>query len=368
MNLSYRPLVAAVCSLLMLLAAVPAFGQKFLPQDIVEADPITEEMNDRILAIVDPAMFDLSRDADDDGQVRAKSVAEARQQLLQLFRVSQPSVAYLEALSKAISGGRMKDAVEHESPLVRINAMIVLKEMVDDNSKVFIDQGLTDESDAVKRWAMEALGTRMRWWKARAANPANARNVQSKIDAAIKQIETLLTQESPPHPIVVSSGLEALFAVDTALSRETLIRILNARVPLHADNPDLSYSAERAVVDALWNRLATEVRQDRASIKELTRAMHRFSAVIVGQSQADLISEDMQRGAKEMLFQSLQGMANLSVTMQAPNAPPADSGQARNWIINDRWDELNKLVKEDWTPILAAEPFGLRPAALAISP
>ncbi|MFK7788295.1 MAG: HEAT repeat domain-containing protein [Phycisphaeraceae bacterium] len=356
-----RPLVAVVCSLFVLLTAMPALGQRFMPVEIVEAETITEEMNDRILAMVDPPMFDLVQ-----VEVDPKEVSEAREQLLGLLRPSQPSAAYLDALSKAI-GGRMADAVSHESPLVRMNAMIILASMVDDGSLVLIDKGMQDKNDAVKHWAVAALGKRVLWWKARIA--ANAgRGLQAKIDGAIAQINKLIDQAQPPHPIVVRAGFDALVKIDTSLSREALIELLNKRVPLHAADPDLTYAPERSAIESFTNILVSQVPPDMRSIKGYNRALFRYSSLIVDQAKANQIDQDKEKGAHTMLFLCLQGMANVSAAAKAPNSPPAAHNEAKGWIVNGRWDELDGLVNEGWRAIQSAAPFQLSATELQITP
>lgn len=360
-NVLSRPLVAVVCSLFVLLTAMPALGQRFMPQEIVQAETITEAMNDRILALVDPPMFDLGRPEPD-----AQDVTQARDQLLGFFRVSQPSPAYLVALSTAISG-RMSDAASHESPLVRINAMIVLASMVDDGSKPLIDKGLNDKNDAVKHWAVAALGQRMQWWKSRIA-VGDGRGLQAKIDAAVGQIKNLIVQPKPPHPIVVSAGLESLATINTPGSREALIEILNQRVPLHEANPNLTYTPERTAIESFTNVLVSEVPPDMRSIKGYNRAMFRYSSLIIDHAKGNQIDQEKEKDAHTMLFLCLQGMANVSAAAKAPNSPPANHGQAKGWITNARWDELAGLTNEGWQSILAAAPFQLSAGELAIKP
>ena len=356
MNVLSRPFVAAVCSLVVLLAGMPALGQKFIPTEIVEAEVITPEMNERIMIVVDQPMFDLSRD-----EPKPEDVTEARKQLQQLFRANQPTVAYLEALSAAIES-RMEEAVKHDSAMVRMNAMIVLTYMVDNGSKKWIDAGLKDKNDAVKRWAVEALGNRMRWWNGRAA--AGVRGAGAKIDAAIKQVVSIVDQDNPPHPVVVSPALEALVKVDTTKSRAALIDLLNKRVALHKADPDLSYSPERAAIESFSGLLQYETPVDNQSIKGLSRAMARYSALIVDQRQANSIEEEWQEGADTMLFQCLQSMPNLCAAAKAPKPAPADHDQVRGWIANERWEQLKAMIETDWTAILTAKPFNLKPADL----
>ena len=360
-NVLSRPLVAVACSLFVLLAAMPALGQRFMPAEIVQAETITEEMNDRILGMVEPPMFDLAQEEAD-----AKDITEARDQLLSLFRSNSPSAAYLEALSAAISS-RINDAVVHESPLVRMNAMIILAAMVDDGSKPLIDKGLKDKNDAVKRWGVAALGKRALWWKKRTA-AGDGRGMQAKIDAAITQVQKLIEQAQPPHPIVVSAGLDALVKINVPLSREALIAILNQRVALHAADPNLTYSPERSALESFTNVLVSEVPPDARSIKGYNRAMSRYASLIVEDAKANRIDQEKEKGAHTMLYLCFQGMANVSAAVQAPNSPPADHGQAKGWLVNGRWDELDGLINKDWRVILVGPKIGLKPGELAIKP
>ena len=354
MNVLSRPLVAVACSLFVLLASMPALGQRFMPQEIIQAEVITEEMNDRIVAAVEAPLFDMGRE-----EPKSDDVSKARGQLEDLFRVNQPSKAYLQAVSTAISS-RMSDVVGHESPLVRMNAMIVLGSMVDDGSKALIDKGIQDPNDAVKHWAVTALGKRLLWWK------KDPRGAGAKVDAGIGQIKKLLEQAKSPHPIVVRVGLDALVKVNTPLAREALISILNHRVPLHADDPDLSYSPERSAIEGFTSVLVSESPADIRSIKGYSRALSRFSALIVDQSKANQISAEQEKGAHTMLFLSLQGLPNICAAAKAPKSPPTNHTQVKGWIVNGRWDELEGFIKKDWAAILTAPPIGLTPKELEI--
>lgn len=334
---------------------MPALGQKFMPTEIVEAETITPEMNERIMIVVDPPLLEMRRPKN------PEDVTEARKQLQQLFRANQPTVEYLEALSAAIES-RIQEAVEHESALVRINAMIVLSSMVDDGSKKWVDQALNDaeENDAVKRWAMEALGKRMVWWKTLAA--AGARGNQVKIDDAIKQIIAIISDATPSHPVVVSAALEALARVDTTSSREALIDLINKRVALHKADPDLTFVPERAAIETLSNALVIESPPDVRSMTGLSRAMSRYSSLILDQFQANRMMQEHEKGAQTMLYQCFSSLARVSAAAKV--AVPVDPAQAKNLIGNGRWDELKGFVEKEWAAALAANPFNLKAADL----
>jgi len=333
-------------------------GQRFMPQEIVQADPITEEMNDRIVALVDPPVYDLG-----DPEVEASKVTQARDQLENFLNQNTATQAYRMAVSTAISS-RLGPAVDHESPVVRMNAMIVLGDMIDEGSKALIDKGLNDDNDAVKHWAMVALGKRMQYWLNQLAQ-TGLRDLQGKVDAAIAQIEKQLLAQDPPHPIVVGAGLTALVNTNTPLSREALIEVLNHRVALHAADPNLKYTAERSAMERFTGVLVGQVPPDVRSIKGYNRALYRYASLIVDQAQNNLIDAELENNAHAMLWVCLQGMANTSAAAKAPDSPPANHNQARDWINNARWAELKELVNDDWSAILQAAPFSLTEQQLA---
>ncbi|MEO0474476.1 MAG: HEAT repeat domain-containing protein [Planctomycetota bacterium] len=356
MHLLNRPILAVVCPLFVLLVAGPAMGQRFVANDIVEADAITPEMYEQILIVVDPLMFDLIQDGAEPEEVDTEEVAEARKGLLEQFR-PQSTDAYLEALSKAITESRMSDAVKHKSPLVRYNAMLVLRRMVDEGSDKMVLDGLKDENDAVKRGAAAALGERMLWWKKKGAN--------NKIGNGIKAVVDLVDQAQPPHPAVVGAALEALLKVNTSASREALIELLNKRVAVHAADPDLSYSAEQPIIENFSATLRIETPRDMASIRGLSRAMFRYSALIVDQLQKNQILQEAQPGAGAMMYQCMLGKYGFCLALQVQ--APADHAQAPGWIKNGRWAQLAELIN-GWRTVLKDDKFGLTDADLEVLP
>jgi len=348
MNVLCRPLVAAFICLSALLAGLPAFGQ-FLDQEILQADSITPPMIDAMTDVIDPEMDRLISG-------EPESISKARKNLIQLLNYQDASKAFRIAFSTQITK-RMDGAVNHDDTLVRMNAMIILNAMVDDDSKALIDSGLEDDSDAVKRWAMKALGSRCRWWRGQGANAQDVAD-------AIKQIVAQLDQNPPPHPIVVDAGLEALLNADSPAARSALVDQLNKRVALHAADSSLSYSPERVAIERFSGVLSLESKKDFQSTKDLSRAMYRYASLIITQVQAGGMSEDQRLGALTMLLESMQGLVRTTLASKAK--PPVNHPNAKNWIQNGGWVDLKNLVEKDWAAILTGNPFNLKPDQLAV--
>ena len=349
MNVLCRPLVAACLCLLVLLAGLPASGQ-FLPPEILEAETITGEMKAKMADVVDPAMDNLI-----DGE--PEDISKARTSLLQLLNYRDARPAFRNEFSALITR-RMDPAVNHDDALVRMNAMIILSAMVDDGSKTLIDTGLEDDNSAVKRWAMKALGRRMFAWQLQGGKT-------SEISAAVKQVVAKLDQDPPPHPIVVEAGLTALLSTNSPEARAALIGQLNKRVEMHAADPKLSYSAERAAIVGFVSKSIDLVNdRDFQSIVGLNRAMYRYASLIITQAQAGGVSEEQRLNALSMLNESLQGLVRTTAALGKKS--PDNQSQVGNWIKNGGWVDLKNLVEKEWATILKGDPFNLKDDQLAV--
>ena len=58
-----------------------------------------------------------------------------------------------------------------------------------------------------------------------------------------------------------------------------------------------------------------------------------------------------------MLNQATQALGQLAAGA-GKQTPPAQL-QANSWIINGRWEDLQRMLENDWAPILRAAPFGI---------
>jgi len=350
MNALFRPLSVAVCSLFVLLSAAEASSQ-VLPQQIIQAERFDATAREAMANMVGPAM-DLLIDG------TPAEVSEARETLIAPLKNESASVAFRDTFSAMITG-RMDRAVTSESELVRINAMIVLTRMTDQGSMAHINAGLEDDSPAVQRWAMKALGQRIAWWQ-------SLGNKQAEVRAGIQTISAKLNQQgAPPHPIVVGPALEILFTINTPESRAALIEQLNNRVALHAADPNLSYAPERAAVASFANAMALATTPDTASSAGLARAAHRYSILILSQIKAGSISSSNNASAVGMLSQCV--LAHGQVAAGIRKQLPANQAAAINdWIPARRWDDIQALLVDQWVPILGQAPLNLTAENLAV--
>ena len=354
MNASSRSLRAAVCLLTALLLPGLSAGAQFLPGDIFQAEQINAEQRQQIAAVVDAAMMDLVNGD-------AKAMSEARKKMLNHLGNPSGTAAFQDAYSELVTA-KMDDAVNHDSTLVRMNAMIVLSRMTDDGSEQHIEAGIEDKgkSAAVERWAFEALRSRVATWNRRGPN-----NLKEKQEKAIKLVNDKLDIQNPPNPIVVDKALMTLLEVNTPDARAALVGHLNARVALHAADTKLSYAGEQGVIERFASSLALERPFDQRSATQLARATHRYARLIVEQLKANKIGDRNRGDALSMLTQCLASMSQ--VAAGAGQREPASQSRAAAAIQNEQWDVLDGVLN-DWAVILRAAPFSLDNDDLAVQP
>lgn len=356
MNALSRPLWAAVCLFAVLLPATDAKAQ-FLDQKLLQADQITPDMRRQIDEYVAPQIEKLlSGDA--------QAVSEGRKKLTEHLTNPNAKDPFRNAMSEAIAT-RLDPAVNHDSVLVRMNAQIILAGMTDEKSEALVNAGLEDKSQAVQRWAMEALASRAATWKAREKAGNAPDNLRQKQAALIKQVNEKLDQNVPPHPIVVTPALQVYLAIDTAEARAALNDQLNKRLALHKADPNLSYAPEQAAMQSFASTLAIQSPFDMQAGAGLNRAAFRYARLTHDQLKADTITGEKQiDGAKNMLGQSLLALGQ--VAAGARKNAPADQGRVNGWIAENQWPNVERLLVNDWAVILRAAPFDLNDEQLGL--
>ncbi len=361
MNASSRSLRAAVCLLTALLLPGLSAGAQFLPGDIIQSEQINAEQRQQIAAVVDAAMMDLINGD-------AKAMSEARKKMLNHLGNPSGTVAFQDAYSELVSA-KMDRAVNHDSTLVRMNAMIVLSRMTDDGegddegSMKQIALGVEDSNVAVQRWAFEAMRSRVATWNRREQAGNGPANLDAKLGKVIERVNDKLNQDTPPNPIVVDKALMALLEVNTPEARSTLVGHLNSRVALHAEDADLSYAGEQGVIERLASSLALERPFDQDSATGLNRAAFRYARLIVDQAKAGAIGNNNKENAMSMLNQCLASMGQVAAGARVND--PAGQDGANGAIQNEQWDALDRLLA-DWAVILRSAPFGIANDGLAV--
>lgn len=341
MNAVCRPLWAAACLLVLLLPGTGA-GAQYLDGAVISARTIDAAAREKIEAFVVQPMGQLT--AED-----AETISKARTTLLRVLDDPTASPAFLSAISGMITA-RMDKSVNHDNELVRLNAIIIISRLTDEGSMALVEAGLEDDSAAVQRWAMEALRRRVARWKDTDAN-AN----RDKIKSVYEKVKSKLSQDDPPHPIVVTTGIKVLLAIDTSESRKAVLDMLDKRIALHTADPELSYSPEQYALQALGPYLATVRQFELAEGKALCEAGFRYAGLVLKQIDG-LDQQDIPDTSLEMLYQCYLAMSQIAARVNV-NAP-ARQANVSNMILNANWADVRALQGE-WAGILKAGPFNL---------
>lgn len=341
----------AVCLLFALLGGADASAQ-FLRQETIEAQEITDTMRQEMLDLVTPAMEKFySGDPAD--------LSDARKTLTDPHKNPNASAAFREAFSEIITP-RLEEAVTHDSVLLRINAMIVAALLTDADSKALVDQALKDDNPAVQRKAMEAIRKRVQYWLTQPAG--GNRGAAASIDAAVKQVNTMLEARPAPDPIIITPGLLMFLDINSTESLETLIGHINDRLALHAEDPSLSYAPEQAVIERVSVQLTSSPDAQLASATN--KAAWRYASLIIQQIEAEQIDEDRVDKLAGTVGQCLLALGR--VVASAGESAPSRHVQFRAWVEDQNWDALQNLLQDDWVPVLKAVPFSLRDQDLEI--
>lgn len=341
----FRPRWVAACLLCFSATGFQASAQ-FLDAETIAALEISPEMRTEILELVGPAAQKLVSEV-------PKEISAGRQTLVTPLRDASATTAFKTVYSELLAP-RVKPAATHESVLVRINAMIVLARMTDDESKALINAGLDDASVAVQRKVVEALQLRVQQYLL--LPPTNEKARQGIADA-LAAIDKKMSQQEPPHPFVFSIATRILLEINSAESRSALVGYLIERAPLHAANSDLSLDAERSAIERLASFVATSRSFPQDLAPSLARATHLYAQIGVDRLIEGELDSREEADTVFVVDQCLKAL--LSITNRADKAAPNDQIQADAWVREKNWSTIRTVLKDGWALLLKAEPFSL---------
>ncbi len=279
------------------------------------------------------------------------SVSQGRRQLLDTFTLPGISEMFLASYSPAISrelNGR--NALEHESVLVRTNAMIVASRLSDGGVVSLIRQGLTDKNEGVRYWA--------------AVTAANAGPKLSQADQQV--IQTVLSNiwQQEKSIDVLEKMLVAMDALRTPQSSMLLLQALNHRVMLHVADPSLPIKAELEGLQGVTVRTFSALTAPGQSVepqvlKQLVIVLFRYfdlaTALQANQATPQAHLEDL-RTITRLAGNFLPRLAaRLDVTLTSRQVNPAD--------VN-----ANRLLAEEWRRALTTSAAGISTGDLSIPP
>ena len=343
MTLARRTLcIVAVCFLACSLMSSPASAQ-LISQDAKSAEgSLTAEQTQSVRDFVEAWMGKLIT-------AEPAEVTDARNAILREFRTQGITETFREAFSQEVSR-MMGEAIQAESDLVRINAMIIATQLTNEGAEQFIDAGLSDENAAVQYWSAKAYLERVERATAEdgpGMTPADQRSIIDKV----KQVYT----NNPSTP-VARVGIEILSKLTVDEARATMLELLHSRIADHADNPQASYLAEETALQLLTNEISRERRSDPEEVSELARAAYRYFAQINSQLQQGNILDESMPSHLAMLDWCNKCLQAMGAKLEADL--PADAGDVNDWIRLEELDKLNTIASQ-WRAVMTGAPFSI---------
>lgn len=334
--------ITALTVLAMVLSPASAWGQQIL-QDAKEATgPLNAEQTQSVRDFVEPWMGKLTGGESED-------VTAARNAILREFRSTGISDSFRAALSVEVSR-LMAEAIQSESDLVRINAMIIATQLTNDGAEQFIDAGLNDPNAAVQYWSAKAYLERVE----RAMAEGGAGMPAAEQRSVIQKVQGIFGNE-PPTP-VARVGIEILSGLTAVEARTATLALLHDRLDVHAAQPQMSYLAEQTAIQLLSEAISLERRSDPGQVTELARAAYRYFVQINEQMQSGNVLESAAPGHLSMMDWCNKCLQAMTGKMEAA-VPPA-SGEVNDQIRLGRWGDLAEMA-QTWHAVLTAPPFSV---------
>lgn len=279
------------------------------------------------------------------------AVSQGRRQLVDVFSLPGISDAFLATYSPAISRElNARAAMEHESDLVRTNAMIVASRLSDGGVVALIRQGLADANAGVRYWAAVTAaqaGSKL--------SPADQQSVLNLL-AGVWETESSID--------VLEKILLAMDAQRTPAANTMLLQALNQRVNIHAGNPTLSMKAEVESLQSVTVRTFTALTAPNANVdpklvRQLVVVLFRYfdlSTTLLANTATPPANEEDLRRISRIAGNFLPRLAaQLEVRL---NGRPANQTSL----------QADKLLREEWRHALTTGSSGINASELVIQP
>jgi hypothetical protein len=256
---------------------------------------------------------------------------------------------------------KLADAVATDRLMTRLNTMILLRSVAAPLIEKRIRAGLEDENPAV------------RYLAAMAANAAGGRNENEVADGQKQDILKALTEafNSEGDPIVAGQMLDGMLGlVDLSEARLELLSSIDARVAIHARNPNLPIDSDARVLKELFRYL---LRHDPNISKDLARALtltgYRLMALSAGVLEGQRADEGMDKQYEDIVLLADDLLRWVLVKKLKVTGPAAELLPNEKAVEKDILDKNYKTVLErveQWRLALQkTDLFKQNPDALA---
>ncbi len=221
-----------------------------------------------------------------------EAIAEAREALLKPLNDLRAGTAFQSQYFRVLSE-RLREKIGGFSVIGKINGMMLARRIVDRSTIDVLKIGLGDESSAGVRFvAAKSIGEVIP-------------NSELGLSDADKRglIEALAASASTePDAFAAGKMLDAMRSVDLGVRATPTLAVFNARVPLHAANPNLSYQPELTGMQDMLLRGSGEF--NAAQRRSFVQAAARYLALIATQLEAGELETENKDVALRLVTQS----------------------------------------------------------------
>lgn len=229
--------------ILLLALTLHAYGQPTIPSDLKNRGTLTPSHEQSIDEYID-YWYRLISTASD------KEVRQAREKLTEPLR-GTAAVVFRQTYSTKLTA-RMRDALKAESVLVRINAMMAVRDLLDEGAIALIQSGLADQSPGVRFHAGRAV-----IHLAGSKNPDGSKRLDESNQIEILASVAAACKKESYQP-VLEEFLNALASLTIHKAGIEFLHVINHRVNRLAAEGEPSIRAEREGLTQLFRKMVLE--------------------------------------------------------------------------------------------------------------
>lgn len=273
-------------------------------------------------------------------------VTIARRRLLEPLRATQVSQTFLRHYSER-AGEALGHALASDRRIVRLNTMIVVARLTGPAALPLIEQGMADESDAVRYRAIKAVQT----------VDFNQQQKQALVARLVQHLD-----REPTVP-VAEQTMVALMELDLPDARQQGLELLNQRVAHHLAEPGQSMQPELSGLARAYQQLARagNPRDSQEALRQLSRAALRYQDLANRQLQLEGVPTEHRNSYIDTIKVCNAALQFVANNLNASGLP----GSINMEVDRGNWAAVERNTGQ-WRTILQRAPFNFTEQDLAV--
>ena len=348
-----RLLLAMLAFSLWLCPAAAQTPPGSLPSDLVGADPLSEDQEQRVEAYAE-AWGGRLLEGDD------QQVADARKRLLGPLQAANASPAFRDELSLNLFDV-MRDALASERVIVRLNAVMVLAELSGTTAAQLMGTALGDSSPAVRYWAAQGIEP----LAATLEQGPRARNALGLLHQRVKA-----AAETEPLPVVFGPLLNNLAKIGLPEAVMDALRLMNQRVDVHAKDPTRNLANEVRTLKEIFQRVQVQdnVPEGDEPYRWIALVCYRYLRLSAEVLAMDWYDDPNSAVRSSYIEMAREADERLRFAVSKRLASEAELPPQINALIGaGQWNMIRDQVNTAWVLQLTRDPIGFSPQQLTVT-